>query len=77
VNWQINNAGDGGLYPEMVRDRSFDAAYHRSRLVIESQAQFAAPLHNGSMERDAAAWHSSLALKYKPRCFHVHGATQG
>ena len=22
---QINHAGDGGLYPEMVRDRSFEA----------------------------------------------------
>ena len=22
---QINHAGDGGLYPEMIRDRSFEA----------------------------------------------------
>ena len=25
---QINNAGDGGLYAEMIRDRSFDASFY-------------------------------------------------
>ncbi len=29
--FQINNAGDGGLYAELVRDRSFDAMAHALR----------------------------------------------
>lgn len=30
--FQINNAGDGGLYAEMVRDRSFDAIANALRI---------------------------------------------
>ena len=41
---QINHAGDGGLYPEMIRDRSFEAmaAFPAARASAIPNATYAA-----------------------------------
>ena len=43
LSMQINHAGDGGLYPEMIRDRSFEAmaAYSAAKAYVNETSKHA------------------------------------
>ena len=47
---QINHAGDGGLYPEMIRDRSFEAiaAYSSAKTYANDTSKPAASYKSNS-----------------------------
>ena len=52
---QINHAGDGGLYPEMVRDRSFEAMAAYPAAKAYANDSFTYPAHNASVTNNATA----------------------
>lgn len=59
---EINHAGEGGLYPELLCDRSFDAfAYHKSR--SKSDIQRLALALNSGFDHAPPASRSSSALQ--------------